>query len=521
MGDAESESAPSPTADAALQHVRDRLAGIGDPLSVLAGLFAYAPLAYQVYSSDGRSILTNPAFLRLFGSEPPPQYNVLQDELAEQAGSLELIRRAFAGETVHLPVQWYDPRELRQVTVEQGNRVAIEATFFPLFDSAGRISHVVLAFRDLTAEWTARMEAETQRDRLALAQEASRIGTFDWDVETGVVTWTPELEALYGLPPGGFGGRYEDWRVLVHPEDATRAEAEVQAAARPGGELDTQFRVVGKAGTVRHIFAKARTLRGLDGRTRMLGVNMDVTDRVEALAAARDAIRARDEFLSIAAHELRTPVAGIKGTVQLLHRRARGGRLEPEQLTRAIDNLDLASDRLTTLVDDLLDVARLRTGQLLLRREPASLADLVQRAIEQLRAAHPDLRHELVIQVEDDVPPVRVDPVRIGQVLGNVLDNAVKYSPAGSTVQVLVQRAEGGAACAIADAGMGLPPGAEETIFEPFGRAANAAAGHLPGLGLGLYVSRDLVERHRGRIWAESAGEGSGTTVRLWLPAAE
>jgi signal transduction histidine kinase len=149
-----------------LESIRDRLGTLSDPLTLLAGIFAFAPFGLQIYDSSGRSILTNQAFRDLFGSEPPPEYNVLRDEIAKAAGVLDLIQRAFRGETAHVPCVWYDPRQLTQVRVEEGHRVAIESTFLPLVDAAGNVAHVAIVFKDLTTETSLRAEAEKERDFL-------------------------------------------------------------------------------------------------------------------------------------------------------------------------------------------------------------------------------------------------------------------------------------------------------------------------------------------------------------------
>jgi two-component system, OmpR family, sensor kinase len=110
------------------------------------------------------------------------------------------------------------------------------------------------------------------------------------------------------------------------------------------------------------------------------------------------------------------------------------------------------------------------------------------------------------------------DPDRLDQVVSNLLDNAVKYSPAGTTIHISLEAGETGALVRVRDEGIGLPAGSAERVFEPFNRAANAFAGNVPGLGLGLHISRQIVQRHGGRMWAESPGIGLGTTVHMWLP---
>ena len=245
----------------------------------------------------------------------------------------------------------------------------------------------------------------------------------------------------------------------------------------------------------------------------------EVTDHVRARLAAEEAVRARDTFLSIAAHELRTPITALKGTAQLLLRRRSRGTLDADHLADALRKLDQSADRLVELTGDLLDVARIRTGQLPLDPCPLDLAALVDTAVAQARTRADD-GHRLMLDADGDLPPVMADAGRIEQVLTNLLDNAVKYSPAGGEVAVVVRAEGAGAAVAVRDTGIGLPPGAADAIFAPFGRAANAAASRLPGMGLGLYICRSIVERHGGWIAAASAGEGRGTTVTFWLPTA-
>ncbi len=242
-------------------------------------------------------------------------------------------------------------------------------------------------------------------------------------------------------------------------------------------------------------------------------------DNARLFGQAQAAVRARDQFLSIAAHELRTPVAGLKGYAQMLLRAQARGGLTPERLAQALRTVNTASDRLATLTDDLLDVSRIRLGQLPLRPVPLDLAALVRdvggRFADGLGPAH-----RLVSDVPAGPITTTVDASRIEQVLTNLLDNARKYAPEGGEICLGLRGGadDHGVELFVQDSGIGLPPGTAEVIFEPFGRAANAAARNLPGLGLGLYICRDIVERHGGRIWAESAGDGQGTIVRIWLP---
>jgi signal transduction histidine kinase len=151
-----------------------------------------------------------------------------------------------------------------------------------------------------------------------------------------------------------------------------------------------------------------------------------------------------------------------------------------------------------------------------LRPKLTDICELLRTAVE--RQQEQSLSHRLVLDVDSGPCLADVDPDRIEQVVENLLANAIKYTPEGGDIQVALTQGEGGIELRVRDPGIGLPPGAQERIFEPFGRAPNAIRRNIEGLGLGLYICRKIGEQHGGRLWAESAGEGRGTTMRLWLP---
>ncbi|HLH25328.1 MAG TPA: cache domain-containing protein [Chloroflexota bacterium] len=242
-------------------------------------------------------------------------------------------------------------------------------------------------------------------------------------------------------------------------------------------------------------------------------------DNARLYKQAQEAVRARDEFLSIASHELRTPLAGVKGFAQVLQAAQARGQLVPDQLARGLQRIDEASNRLNDLIQDLLDVSRIRMGQLLLRPHPLDLAVLLREVTSRF-GEQLDGRHRLVVDLAVEPCTIVADAHRIEQILTNLLDNAAKYSPQGGQVHVRLLPSDGGVLVQVQDAGIGLPGESVDSVFEPFGRAPNAARRHIPGMGLGLYICREIAQRHGGRIWAESRGEDQGTTFSLWLPRA-
>ena len=206
-------------------------------------------------------------------------------------------------------------------------------------------------------------------------------------------------------------------------------------------------------------------------------------------------------------------MTSIKGFVQVLMRHQERGRLEPEQLVAALPVISRGAERLAVLIEDLLDVSRIRLGRLLLRLQPVDLTMLVRAVVARRQF------DGLAITVTGfDAAPLLGDADRLEQVIENVVDNAVRFSPEGGPIEIEIADRDDGWVVAVHDLGIGLPDGAAEAIFEPFGKAANAARQQLPGLGLGLYICRMIVEQHGGRITAASPGEGAGTTVSVWLP---
>jgi signal transduction histidine kinase len=239
-------------------------------------------------------------------------------------------------------------------------------------------------------------------------------------------------------------------------------------------------------------------------------------DNARLYTQSRDAIRARDEFLSLASHELRNPVAAISGTAQLVQRARLRNQLDTATIDRYMNVIARTAAHLATLTEDLLDVSRLQQGQLPMRLANTDLAELVRGVVARQLSRSDALPITVAVEVEPCI--VQVDANRLEHVITNLLENAAKYSPYGGSIEVELSSASDGVTLVVRDYGIGFPSAAVERIFEPFGRAGNAMERNIPGLGLGLYISRQIVERHGGRLWAESLGEGRGTTFGVWLP---
>jgi PAS domain S-box-containing protein len=248
-----------------------------------------------------------------------------------------------------------------------------------------------------------------------------------------------------------------------------------------------------------------------EGQSRFVSLARDITERQRAEAALRMANEAKDAFLAAASHELRTPLAAAKGHAHLAMLKL-GGQADSGP-GKSLTIINRQIDRMTKLVEELLDISRLQAGRLSLELERFDLCVLVRETCDRmavLSQAHP-LRMEIPEHLEG-----RWDRGRLDQVLTNLVSNAIRYTPNGGEVVVRLEEENAGVHLTVKDRGVGIPPDKQGLIFERFGRAHGAKYG---GLGLGLTISQGIVEQHGGRIWVDSLGvPGEGSTFHVWLP---
>jgi PAS domain S-box-containing protein len=254
-----------------------------------------------------------------------------------------------------------------------------------------------------------------------------------------------------------------------------------------------------------------------DGEMRLLQGISDLAgiflENAQLYREAAEANRAKDEFLATLSHELRNPLGAITNAVAALERRSAGGE---ETTTRLRQIIHRQTHHLTRLVDDLLDVARATAGKIPLNRQPLDLSEVVGGCVRSLRASGRARLHRVTFRAESVI--VSADPTRLAQIVTNMLDNAVKFTPSGGTVDVDVLREGPEAVLRVSDTGIGIDPGMLARVFEPFAQAEQPMDRAAGGLGLGLTLSRRLVEMHGGTIAAASEGHGRGAQFTVRLP---
>lgn len=353
-------------------------------------------------------------------------------------------------------------------------------------------------------------------ERLRLATQAAKVAVWEYDFVAGQMTRTENHDGLYGLEPQ-LVWQYDLFTNATHPEDRALSDQIVQASVAPGGPDDYafDFRVIWPDGSIHWLAVSGRVMaRDASGRATLVrGALIDVTRLKNVEAELRESVRIRDEFLQIASHELNTPLTPLALRLSSLQRVAAGGKVLPEDLARNLTSVQSQVRRLSGLVKDLLDVTRLSRGRLQLSPSEVSLAELVKAVVEQFSAEAQRSGCQIELQLQGDAIG-HWDRARIEQVVENLLGNAIKYG-AGKPVHVAVSAERVCAQLTVRDEGMGIEPEALPRIFDKFERAASTR--HFGGLGLGLFIARQIVDSHGGTIHVSSQ-PGQGATFIVELP---
>jgi len=387
----------------------------------------------------------------------------------------------------------------------------------PILDAHGKPWGAVLVFRDVTTERAAEEALRQSEEKLRLMIASVRdYALYMLDPSGRVASWNPGAEHIKGYRQDEILG--QPLSRFFTPEDVAhgKPERELEIALREGRFEEEGWRVR-KDGS--RFWASVVLTPIRDTTDRMVGfakVTRDLTERRKTeeerlrLVQAREAIRLRDEFLSIASHELRTPLAAL---LLLLRNVAQKAAAVDERLAGNIERAQRIGARLSQLVDALLDVSRIATGELKLNVEPFDMCDAAREVTERLRESAAAAKCDLSVDLRGRLPG-RWDRLRIEQVLMNLISNAIKYA-AGRPIRVSVAQEGDWAVLQVRDHGPGIADAELPRIFERFERAASAR--HYGGMGLGLYVARQIADAHGGTIAATNM-EGAGVCFSVRLP---
>jgi PAS domain S-box-containing protein len=491
------------------------------PESVLAELTE----AVLVCDLDERILFANAACERVFGRTPKELVGqsfleLVPERLKMMSGTALLEHVLLAAEGQALPIA---------VLVPRGERVMELIARRVELDGAPR---TIVSLRPAIARSMARSAIHQATDPLHAAERlVDRFESLLRPLPFALALIDRELRylwvndftsALNGVPPAAHLGRTvaEVLGAKDTPfERLLRATLADERGDMTRHELSSEDFKPERSGRIFDL--TLYKVRAPSGRVTGLGVAADeITDRRRAererdqvVEELRASVRLRDEFLTIASHELKTPLTPLALRLSALERRVTHGQKVPLQ---ALRDMRRSLEKLSALINDLLDTSRIESGRLQLHPHVTSLTDRVRVVVESLDRP----THRIALDLPTQRPLVYGDPLRLDQVIANLLENAFRFSPRGSTVRVSVTRRDGTVLLSVHDEGIGIPAEQQGQLFERFFRARNARPSSYGGLGLGLYISRDIVERHGGRIWVESE-EGHGATFHVLLPLVE
>ena len=283
---------------------------------------------------------------------------------------------------------------------------------------------------------------------------------------------------------------------------------------RPDSTLDEVLRAVGPLGNVTPLTRPFRIQTLVSAAKTLLRARERQYQARDMMQRLSDSDRRKTEFLALLGHELRNPLAAISVAVNLIEPHAQA---EPRAL-RALAVIERQSGNLARMVDDLLDVSRITSGKIVLRRQPVDLGEICGQVHNILEVPARSAGIVLALALPPGPTVVEGDPVRLEQIVSNLVGNAIKYTPEGGSVSVSLSRDGDRAILQVRDDGIGIAPEMIGSIFDPFVQAQGAAGRSRGGLGLGLALVRDLVEMHGGKVAAQSEGMGRGSLFTVWLP---
>lgn len=471
---------------------------------------------YTCEAPSGRITFYNAQAARLWGREPQ-----LDDINERFCGSCKLWRSnglRLRHDETPMAQALLEGRATRneEVVIERpdGSRVTVLVNIDPILDSMDRIIGAINVFHDTTdikLAWEARAH-------LAAIVESSDDAIISKNLNGIITSWNAGAERLFGYSRSEAIGQSV---TMLIPADRHDEEPGIIERVRRGERIEHYETIRrSKGGTLLDISLTVSPIRDVYGRVigaskiaRDITERKEIAKRLEVLREeAESANRSKDEFLAMLGHELRNPLSSIRNAVV-------AATLDGTNRVRALNIARRAADQLTRLVDDLLDVARVTQGRVLLHKERLSLAAVVQRNVDGVQALMEERGHSLTLSLPSEELFVEADPTRIEQAITNLLMNAAKYTDRGGTIAVTVERDERRAVVRVRDNGIGIAPEILPRVFDLFTQAECSLDRAQGGLGIGLALVRRIVELHGGTVEVKSPGLGGGSEFAIRLPA--
>ena len=479
-------------------------------------LFELGPVA--VYSCDAAGVIRefNHRAVELWGREPKPG-----DTDERFCGSFKMVRpdgsvmaHAECPMAEVLSGSIPDAHDA-EVLIERldGSCVTVIVNIRPLKNERGEITGALNCFYDITERKQAEELLRRSEQRLASLIESSNDAIITKSLDGIIQSWNPAAERLFGYMAEQAVGRSIS---LIIPADRANEEERIIARQRAGESVD-HFETVRVRSDGKFIEVSLTISPIKDATGRVVGASKiarDVTDQNRLHAELREADRRKNEFLAMLAHELRNPLAPILNAVQILQLNG----ADAQAVSAASELMERQVGQLVRLVDDLLDVSRISQGKIELRKGRIELASSVNHAVEAARSLVQCMDQELTVTLPPRPIFLNADPTRLAQVVGNLLNNACKFTPRGGRISLTVEQEGEQAVIRVRDSGIGITAEQRPRIFDLFVQVDTSLERSVSGLGIGLSLVKNLVEMHGGTVEVQSAGIGHGSEFVVRLP---
>jgi PAS domain S-box-containing protein len=408
-------------------------------------------------------------------------------------GDMHVLIKAF-DRALYSGVYFYEAR----IILPAGVINWIRTTGKIIYDESKIPLRMLGTIQDITDQRRILDELKKSEENLRMATDAAELGTFDMDVVSRSVIWDKRHRELFGLDTEEPLNYYNTFLASLHPDDKQKTDEAVTRAISKklsNGDYDVEYRIINSQDqNIRWIRAKGKAIfNDNDEPVRLIGTVHDITDN------KLNEIR-KNDFIAMASHELKTPLTSLKAYIQLLIANAR--RSGDSFLLNALEKSENQINKMTRLIYGFLDMSKLESGKLQLNCEVFDLGKLVEEVVADSRPISQG--HEIVFMMPITAINVNADREKIGQVLSNFINNAVKYSPKGTAVTIQLNVSDNAVKVEVADEGIGIKLKDQQNIFQRFYRVDDESTKGFSGFGIGLYLSAEIIALHKGSIGVES-----------------
>ncbi len=462
---------------------------------------------------QGTFIFVNPRFAEMYGYTSEEVVGKLSPRILQSGQNSKKDYQNF----------WEKISNGKQIYIEWKNKtkdgrlIDIEASVSPILDDGGKTVGYLAIQRDITDRKKTEKELQSKTEsletltlRLSLAKTAGKIGVWDLDLVKNQLVWDNRMYEMYGVSTDNFDGAYEAWQKGVHPDDIAKADAEVKAAIQNHQEFHSEFRIVKPDGKVCHIEAHAQLIYSSDDEPlRLIGVNTDITERKQneqeliiAKERAERSDKLKDAFIANMSHEIRTPLNIITGFSNILQEVLQDRIDEDEK--QYFESVQRGSERLIRTVDEILNLSRIEAGDLVYQPTEVDIVLLIEKLVTDFQPAAAEKSLTLTFQNLTGPLTMQSDEYCLTQALGNLIDNAIKYTKKGFVSVLFYMNAKNEYCVSIQDSGVGISDEYLPHLFEPYSQEETGYTRAYDGIGLGMALVKRYLDLHRAQISVKS-----------------